>query len=90
MEIMKQLDVVVSPPAFLWNAYLTLTCLTFDLEFFPSYFGLVTYRQTESDAYEPTVHWHRWAQKCVHIALGVPRLEDSEVNYHTNSDLPLV
>ena len=30
-------------------------------------FGLVTDRQTdrqtESDAYEPTVHWHRWAKK---------------------------
>ncbi len=26
-------------------------------------FGQVTDRQTESDAYEPTVHGHRWAQK---------------------------
>ncbi len=31
---MKQLDVVVSPPAFLWDPYLplTLTYMTFDLE----------------------------------------------------------
>ncbi len=26
-------------------------------------FGPVTYIQTESDAYEPTVLWNRWAQK---------------------------
>ncbi len=29
---MKQLDVVVSPPAFLWDPYLTLTSVTFDLD----------------------------------------------------------
>ncbi len=29
---MKQLDVVVSPPAFVWNPYLTLTHVTFDLD----------------------------------------------------------
>ncbi len=27
-------------------------------------FGPVTHIQTESNAYEPTVHTHRWAQKC--------------------------
>ncbi len=27
-------------------------------------FYLVTYRQTQSEAYEPTVDKHRWAQKC--------------------------
>ncbi len=45
---MKQLDVVVSPPAFIRNPYLTLTHVTFDLDpgllvalsmnFFPSEF----------------------------------------------------
>ena len=29
---MKQLDVVVSPPAFLWDPYLTLTYEIFDLD----------------------------------------------------------
>ncbi len=29
---MKQLDVVVSPPAFLWDSYLTLTNVIFDLD----------------------------------------------------------
>ena len=29
---MKQLDVVVSPPAFLLNTYLTLTYVTFNLD----------------------------------------------------------
>ncbi len=29
---MKQLDVVVSPPAFLWDPYLTLTNVIFDLD----------------------------------------------------------
>ena len=28
---MKQLDIVVSPHAFVWNSYLTLTHVTFDL-----------------------------------------------------------
>ncbi len=28
---MKQLDVVVSPPAFVWFPYMTLTNVTFDL-----------------------------------------------------------
>ena len=39
MKIMKQLDVVVSPPAFVWNPYLNstnatfyLTHVTFDLD----------------------------------------------------------
>ncbi len=53
---MKQLDVVVSPPAFVWNPYLTLTPVTFDLDhvtfdlqvkfqykFFSSNFFLVNY-----------------------------------------------
>ncbi len=31
-EKMKQLDVVVSPPAFLWDPFLTLTHMTFDLD----------------------------------------------------------
>ncbi len=30
--VMKQLDVVVSPPAFLWDPYLTLTHVIFDLD----------------------------------------------------------
>ncbi len=30
-------------------------------------FGLVTHRHTESDAYEPTVHTHRWAQKAYNL-----------------------
>ncbi len=29
---MKQLDVVVSPSAFVWNPHLTLTHVTFDLD----------------------------------------------------------
>ncbi len=29
---MKQLDVVVSPPAFVWDPNLTLTHVTFDLD----------------------------------------------------------
>ena len=29
---MKQLDVDVSPPAFVWNPYLTFTNVTFDLD----------------------------------------------------------
>ncbi len=29
---MKQLDVDVSPPAFLWNPHLTLANVTFDLD----------------------------------------------------------
>ena len=29
---MKQLDVVASPPAFLWDPYLTLTDVIFDLD----------------------------------------------------------
>ncbi len=29
---MKQLDVVVSPPAFVWDPYLALTRVTFDLD----------------------------------------------------------
>ncbi len=28
----KQLDVVMRPPAFVWNSYLTLNHVTFDLE----------------------------------------------------------
>ncbi len=35
---MKQLDVVVSPPAFVWDPNLTLTHVTF---------GIVTDRQTD-------------------------------------------
>ncbi len=31
-EKMKQLDVVVSPPAFLWDPYLTLTNVIFHLD----------------------------------------------------------
>ncbi len=35
-----------------------------------------SYGQTESDAYEPTVHTHRWAQKCdfppVHVTGKYP------------------
>ncbi len=31
-DTMKQLDVVVSPPAFLWDPYLTLTNVIFDLD----------------------------------------------------------
>ena len=33
-----------------------------DMIFFPSTFGLVMPLQTERVAYEPIVHWHRWAQ----------------------------
>ena len=62
---MKQLDVVVSPPAFVRNPYLTLTHVTFDLDgskdmnfflvifFLVNYlvtFGIVTDGQTESGA----------------------------------------
>ncbi len=52
-----QLDVDMSPPANDIDFRLDLTLLTFDLD------PLVTDIQTESDAYEHTVHTHRWAQK---------------------------
>ena len=67
---MKQLDVDVSPPAYVWNHYLTETLVTLDLD--PVTFKLLINRQTDkqtdrqtdsqparhtnSDAYEPTVH----------------------------------
>ncbi len=71
---MKPLDLVVSPPAFVWDPYLTLTYVTFDgsrdiyFLLLVSSFGQVTLDrlkdgQTESDAYEPTVHMHRCAHK---------------------------
>ncbi len=61
---MKQLDVVVSPPAFLWDRYLTLTNVIFDLDmsnssrninfylviFGPMNYFLVADVQTEGDA----------------------------------------
>ena len=34
-----------------------------DMNFFHLIFGQVTDGQMESDAYEPTLHKHRWAQK---------------------------
>ncbi len=33
------------------------------------HFDRATDIQTESDAHEPTVHTHRWAQNCSHCAL---------------------
>ncbi len=30
--LMKQLDIVVSPPAFVWDPYMTLTHVTLDLD----------------------------------------------------------
>ena len=72
---MKQLDVDVSPPGFVWNPYLTLANVTFDLDPFDLDHRensqildntRQTDRQTESNAYEPTratVQLHRWAQK---------------------------
>ncbi len=67
---MKQLDVdvVVSPPAFVWDPNMELTHMTFDLDpcsqvmnfylvtYFLVTFGMATHRQTESNAYEPIVH----------------------------------
>ena len=47
---MKQLDVVVSPPAFVRNPYLTLTHVTFDLIATDRQTDKQTDRQTESDA----------------------------------------
>ena len=52
---MKQLDVVVSPPAFLWDPYLTLTHVIFELNFYLVIFGPMNYflgtdGQTEGDA----------------------------------------
>ncbi len=38
------------------------------MNFFPS--QIRTDRQTESDAYEPTVHKHRWAQKLYTVLFG--------------------
>ncbi len=52
---MKQLDVDVSPPAFVWNPYLTLTQMTFDLgprdlyEFFIVTFFLVFVTDIQTD-----------------------------------------
>ena len=34
-----------------------------DKNYYPVNFGNVTDRQTESDAYEPTLQYARWAQK---------------------------
>ncbi len=54
-----QLDVEVSPPAFgrdLFKRNGTVSKRNMNL-------CLVTDRHTESNAYEPTVHTHRWAQK---------------------------
>ncbi len=48
---MKQLDVVVSPPAFVWNPYLTLTHVNF-----------VTDRRTDRQT-DGQSNLHRWAQK---------------------------
>ncbi len=53
-KIMMQLEVFVSPPAFLWDPYLTLTNVIFDLDinfylviFGPMNYFLVTDRQTD-------------------------------------------
>ena len=85
-KIKMQLDVDVSPPAYIIKMktpacrtsresmgyktpHTTLTFLYCPNDFLSSdflsrvNFGQVTDIQTESDAYEPTVHTHRWAQK---------------------------
>ena len=43
--LMKQLDIVVSPPAFLWDPYLTLT----DLDLWPWYLWPLTCRLSQTD-----------------------------------------
>ena len=64
---MKQLDVGMSPPANIMSFSLTDPCHSSDMNYCPVNFCLVilsqTDGQTESDAYEPTVHEHRWAKK---------------------------
>ncbi len=41
-------------------------------------FGQVTDRQTEYDAYEPTVHTHRWAQKMQLDVRSEPNLSTAQ------------
>ncbi len=48
-------------PSLNWSALLTFCPVTFCLVWI--LVKLRTYRQTEYDAYEPTVHTHRWAKK---------------------------
>ena len=42
-EKMKQLDVVVSPPAFVWDPNFTLTHMSFVMNFFLMNYYLVTF-----------------------------------------------
>ena len=59
----------MSPLANVITFGLGLTHLTFDLDprdfdiWSGKFWSSQTARQTESDAYEPNVHTHRWAQK---------------------------
>ncbi len=46
----------------LWPNLVTGCQAVPEIGVFSSTFGLVTDVQTESDAYEPMVHGHRWAQ----------------------------
>ena len=76
-SIIKQFDVGMSPPAFSFTFIVTLTFDLDLMNFFLASFFLVvvpdgrtdrrtdgrTDGRTEGDAYEPTVHEHRWAQK---------------------------
>ena len=48
---------------FLWQSFRLLPIILFEIWIIFLVWFLVQYRQTESDAYEPTVHGHRWAQK---------------------------
>ncbi len=73
-----QLDVEVSPPANIMTFWLGLTHVTFDLDSCDALYSfksrniisrqtvvhyfLVFFVQTQSGAYEPNVHEHRWAQ----------------------------
>ncbi len=55
-------------------------------EYFPRYqiissliFGPGTHGQTQSDAYEPTVHKHRWAQKSP-LSISIGGLKNKNYN----------
>ena len=62
---MKQLDVVVSPPAVVWDPYMTLTHVTFDLDIDMN-FDLVNFYLRLFQ-----MHEHRWAQKVYKLVYDI-------------------
>ena len=90
---MKQLDVVVSPPAFLWDPYLTLTNVIFDLDicfylviFCPMNYFLVTDGRT--DRRKGRIKAHRaWAQvgSKSHLNFFLSRMKRGFLIFSTSS-----